>query len=157
MFHEIVKKEIRVPGSLTDTYLETFILNVTEKFMVQQRPLVLVCPGGGYHFTSEREAEIVALQFSAMGYHTAVLRYSCAPARFPTSLLELTKAVAYLRAHADEYKIDPDKIAVLGFSAGGHLAASLGVFWNTEWFSQIRADNGVKLTAEEAGTVIFSL
>ena len=54
MFHEIVKKEIRVPGSLTDTYLETFILNVTEKFMVQQRPLVLVCPGGGYHFTSER-------------------------------------------------------------------------------------------------------
>ena len=149
MFHEIVKKEIRVPGSLTDTYLETFILNVTEKFMVQQRPLVLVCPGGGYHFTSEREAEIVALQFSAMGYHTAVLRYSCAPARFPTSLLELTKAVAYLRAHADEYKIDPDKIAVLGFSAGGHLAASLGVFWNTEWFSQIRADNGVKLTAEE--------
>ena len=67
MFHEIVKKEIRVPGSLTDTYLETFILNVTEKFMVQQRPLVLVCPGGGYHFTVGRSGNAFAL--SVLGLH----------------------------------------------------------------------------------------
>ena len=44
--------------------------------------------------------------------------------------------------------IDPDKIAVLGFSAGGHLAASLGVFWNTEWFAKIREENGLQLPAE---------
>ena len=140
MQHMIIKDEIRVPGSLADTYLETFLLDINEKFSVQERPLVLVCPGGGYHFTSEREAEIIAMQFNAMGYHTAVLRYSCAPAQFPTALLELSKAVAYLRSHAAEWKIDPDHIAVLGFSAGGHLAASLGVFWNTEWFAQIRAE-----------------
>ena len=116
---------------------------------MQERPLILVCPGGGYNHTSDREAEIVAMQFNAMGYHTAVLRYSCAPAVFPTALLELTRAVAFFREHAGEYCIDPDRIAVLGFSAAGHLAASLGVFWNTEWFAQIRKENGVNLTAEQ--------
>ena len=149
MIHKIIKKEIQVPGTLEDTYMETFLLSVTDKFTVQERPLILVCPGGGYNHTSDREAEIVAMQFNAMGYHTAVLRYSCKPAVFPTALLELTKAVAFLREHAGECCIDPDRIAVLGFSAAGHLAASLGVFWNTEWFAQIRRENGVNLTAQQ--------
>ena len=149
MIHNIIREEIRVPGTLADTYLETFFLSVTESFTVQERPLILVCPGGGYHFTSEREAEIIAMQFNAMGYHTAVLRYSCKPAQFPTALLELSRAVAHLRAHAQKYMIDPERIAVLGFSAGGHLAASLGVFWNTEWFAKIREEAGVALTAQE--------
>ena len=88
------------------------------------------------------------MQFNAMGYHSAVLDYSCAPAQFPTALLELSKSVAYLRAHAKEWCIDPDKIAVLGFSAGGHLAASLGVFWNTEWFARIREESAAHAAAE---------
>ena len=95
MIHNIVREEIRVPGTLPDTYLETFLLDITPKFLIQERPLIVVCPGGGYRFTSDREAEIVAMQFNAMGYHTAVLRYSCAPAEFPTALMELSKAVAY--------------------------------------------------------------
>ena len=70
MDHMIIKEEIRVPGTLPDTYLETFFLSVTDKFSVQERPLILVCPGGGYNHTSDREAEIVAMQFNAMGYHT---------------------------------------------------------------------------------------
>ena len=149
MDHMIIKEEIRVPGTLPDTYLETFFLSVTDKFSVQERPLILVCPGGGYNHTSDREAEIVAMQFNAMGYHTAVLRYSCAQARFPTALLELTRAVAYMREHAKEYCIDPERIAVLGFSAGGHLVASLSLFWNSEWFAKIREENGVNLTPEQ--------
>ena len=149
MIHDILTEEIRVPGTLGSAYLETFFLDVTDKFTVQERPLVLVCPGGGYNHTSDRESEIVAIQFNAMGYHTAVLRYSCAPAVFPTALLELTKAVAYIRENAEKYRIDPERIAILGFSAAGHLAASLGVFWNTEWFAKIREENGVKLTAQQ--------
>lgn len=149
MIHNIIREEIRVPGTLEDTYLETFLLNITEKFTIKERPLILVCPGGGYHYTSEREAEIVAMQFNAMGYHTAVLRYSCLPAQFPTGVLELAKAVAYCRAHAEEWFIDPERIAVLGFSAGGHVAASLSIFWNTDWFAGIRKENGVDLAAEE--------
>ena len=69
MIHKIIKEEIRVPGTLTDTYLETYLLSITDKFTVQERPLILVCPGGGYNHTSDREAEIVAMQFNAMGYH----------------------------------------------------------------------------------------
>ena len=149
MIHKIIREEIRVPGTLEDAYLETFLLSVTDKFTVQERPLILVCPGGGYNHTSDREAEIVAMQFNAMGYHTAVLRYSCRPAVFPTALLELTRAVAYFRDHAGAYCIDPERIAVLGFSAAGHLAATLSVYWNTEWFAQIRKENGVNLTAEQ--------
>ena len=141
MNYQVLKQEIKVSKSLEYARLTTYLLDITPKFAVQERPLVLVCPGGGYHFTSEREAEIVAMQFNAMGYHSAVLDYSCAPAQFPTALLELSKSVAYLRAHAKEWCIDPDKIAVLGFSAGGHLAASLGVFWNTEWFARIREES----------------
>ena len=141
MNYQVLKQEIQVAESLEYARLTTYLLDITPKFAVQERPLVLVCPGGGYHFTSEREAEIIAMQFNAMGYHSAVLNYSCAPAQFPTALLELSKSVAYLRAHAKEWCIDPDRIAVLGFSAGGHLAASLGVFWNTEWFAKIREES----------------
>ena len=126
MNYQVFKKEIQVAESQEYARLTTYLLYLTPKFSVQERPLVLVYPGGGYHFTSEREGEIVALQFNAMGYHAAVLNYSCAPAQFPTALLELSKSVAYLRAHAKEWLIDPDRIVVLGFSAGGHLTASLG-------------------------------
>ena len=148
MNYQVLKQEIQVAESLEYARLTTYLLDITPKFAVQERPLVLVCPGGGYHFTSEREAEIVAMQFNAMGYHSAVLDYSCAPAQFPTALLELSKSVAYLRAHAKEWCIDPDKIAVLGFSAGGHLAASLGVFWNTEWFARIREESAAHAAAK---------
>ena len=148
MNYQVLKKEIQVAGSQEYARLTTYLLDVTQKFSVLARPLILVCPGGGYNHTSEREGEIVALQFNAMGYHAAVLDYSCAPAVFPTALLELTKSVAYLRANAQQWQIDPDRIAVLGFSAGGHLAASLGVFWNQEWFAKILKETPIPLTPE---------
>ena len=82
------------------------------------KPAVILCPGGGYEFTSDREAEAVAVQYIARGFHACVLRYSVAPAEFPQSLCELAWSVAYLREHAKEYGIKPDKIIVSGFSAG---------------------------------------
>ncbi len=100
------------------------------------RPLVLICPGGGYEFTFDRKAEAIAVQYIARGFHACVLRYSVVPAKFPQSLYELAWSVAYLRKHAAEYGIKPDKIIVAGFSAGGHLAASLGVFWDKDWLAK---------------------
>ena len=100
------------------------------------RPVIVVAPGGGYHFRSEREAEPVALRMVAEGFHACVLDYSVAPARFPQSLLELAAAVAYLRSHADRFGIDPDHIIPCGFSAGGHLCASLGTMWSEPWLAE---------------------
>ena len=95
---------------------------------VKQRPLVLVVPGGGYNHVSPREGDPVALQFAAAGYHTAVLTYSVGEgAQNYQPLRQLNEALALLRQNAGEWHILPDKIAVCGFSAGGHLALSAAV------------------------------
>ena len=86
-----------------------------------RRPLVLVVPGGGYEHVSAREADPVALQFAAAGYHTAVLTYSVGEgARNHQPLRQLRAAIGLLRQNAERWGILP----VCGFSAGGHLALS---------------------------------
>lgn len=97
-----------------------------------RRPSIVVFPGGGYHAVSEREAEPVALRFAGMGFNTFVVWYRVNPAVFPNPQQDAAAAVAYVRSHAEEWHCHPDKIAVLGFSAGGHLAGSLGVMWPRE-------------------------
>lgn len=128
--------QIKVEGSLPDAKLVTYIQDSSDALAIDKRPLVLICPGGGYAYTSDREAESIALQFLAMGYHAAVLRYSCAPAKFPTALLELASSMALIRGNAEEWHIDADKIIVQGCSAGGHLAASLGMLWNEDFVAE---------------------
>lgn len=101
------------------------------------RPAVLIVPGGGYEHVSLREAEPIALGFLEQGFNCFVLWYSVSnaegTARFPASLLELSKAVAMIRSHSEEWLTDPERIFVCGFSAGGHLAASLGTLWNRDF------------------------
>ena len=89
----------------------------------QKRPAVLVCPGGGYGFNSEREAEVIALRFLPQGYNAYVLNYSVAPNCFPTQIREVAAAMEVIYANAEQWNTDTDRIAIMGFSAGGHLAA----------------------------------
>lgn len=101
-----------------------------------RRPAVLIFPGGGYANISEREMEPVALSFFAEGYQAFVLRYTVfnddykAPDMLP--LYEAASAMAWLRTEYEAIDVDPEKIAVCGFSAGGHLAASLAVHFDSE-------------------------
>ena len=128
---------IQSEGSRFTGKLQTYFQdNSREIDLDRKRPVVLICPGGGYGTTSDREAEGLAVQFLAMGCHAAVLRYSTAPAFFPEALLQLAKTVALLRQHAGEWHIDADKILVQGSSAGGHLAACLGVFWKKPFLAE---------------------
>lgn len=100
-------------------------------------PSVIICPGGGYHLVSEREAEPVAKEYFAAGYQVFVLTYSVgASAKNFEPLCQLAATVAHVRAKAKEFCVDKNKIAVCGFSAGGHLAGSLGTLYNEEKFLQ---------------------
>lgn len=109
--------------------LEVLIQDPSEEIAVKKRPMIIICPGGGYEYTSAREAEPIAFRFMAEGYNCAILYYSCAPARYPVSLLELAESVRYIRKNAAGWHVDKNGIIVMGFSAGAHLAASFGCFW----------------------------
>lgn len=103
----------------------TMYLNLeSPEFNFTKRPLMIVLPGGGYAMHSERESEIIALQYMAAGYQACVLRYTLRDkAGWPYPLDDYDRTMEYISEHADEWNIDMDHVAVVGFSAGGHLAA----------------------------------
>ncbi len=103
------------------------------------RPGALILPGGGYTHCSPREAEPIALKFCAMGWAAFVLEYSCAPHLFPTALREAAAAMAHLRKNAPDMGVDPHMLAAVGFSAGGHLAGTLGTLFDAPEVSDIAA------------------
>lgn len=136
MIHQVI--ELKKEGTAANGKLYTYFLdNSKELNDGLLRPTVIICPGGAYRMTSDREAELVALKFMAMGCHALVLRYSVYPAEYPTALLELALAVKYVRERAKEFYVDENKVILCGFSAGGHLAASLGVFWKKRMLSEM--------------------
>lgn len=109
--------------------LEGYILDCEIAYgQNRNRPAVVVLPGGGYLYCSPREGEPVALRYAAAGFHAFILRYSTGwdAANF-SPLDEVSWAIGYIRQNAKEWNVDPEQIAVCGFSAGGHLALSSGL------------------------------
>lgn len=100
----------------------------TEMPALDRCPAILIFPGGAYAFCSDREADPVALAFLNAGYNAFVLRYSVSqncPVEevYTNAFAEAQEAMDYLHQNAGDLHIDPEQIAVVGFSAGGHLAA----------------------------------
>ncbi len=93
----------------------------------QPRPAVLVLPGGGYRYCSPREAEPLALAYLAEGFDAFVLEYATGDHPWETSYADALAGLERVRDHAQSAGTHPAPVAVVGFSAGGHLAASLGV------------------------------
>lgn len=136
IFTEMIKvteKELGRKKVTENARLVAYLLDSVSVAPNYARPAVIVCPGGGYAFCSDREAEPIAMQYLSMGYQVFVLYYSVAPETYPASLMELALSVKLVRDHAKEWMVDSNKIVVTGFSAGGHLACSLGMFWNREF------------------------
>ena len=100
------------------------------------KPALVICPGGGYEFCSIREGAPVARAFARDGIEAFVLEYDCVPVPLGTMPVRTAAAaVAWVREHAAQFHINPDRIAIGGFSAGGHLAGTLAAVWNKpEWF-----------------------
>ena len=131
-----------------DVNLSAYILDDSNEMRNgKPRGAVLILPGGGYLLCSDREAEPVAMSFAAMGYHAFVLRYSvygkgnnlpdtskplavmehCV---FPNPLYDVARAMELICKRANEWLVDVKKIAICGFSAGGHNAAMYSVYWD---------------------------
>ncbi|MEW9699740.1 alpha/beta hydrolase [Paenibacillus sp. SI8] len=91
---------------------------------------VIICPGGGYGRRAFHEGEPVAKWLNGLGIAACVLNYRVAPHQHPTPLQDAQRAIRTVRHYADEWRIDPNRIGILGFSAGGHLASSAGTLYD---------------------------
>lgn len=122
-----MKTEVIYLDKEKNVTLTTYLLDSSREFTnIKARPAILVLPGGGYTMCSDREAEPIAIAYAAEGYHTFVLRYSVdSYAKWPNPLQDAENALELIRSNSEAWEIDPSKIAVIGFSAGGHLAAAL--------------------------------
>lgn len=96
----------------------------------QEHGAVIVFPGGGYNHLAAHEAEPIAQWLNAAGFSAFVLRYRVAPYQHSLPWQDASRAIRTVRARAAEWKVQPDKIGVLGFSAGGHLAATVSTHYD---------------------------
>lgn len=141
MIHEIVHLKDHFPMLEFDVTLETYCPDNFDEFSKgRKRKAVIVFPGGGYEFLSEREAEPVALRFAGNDLASFVLKYTIKPQmKPPYPIVDALAAIAYVRKNARKYNVDEDKICVCGFSAGGHLAATVGAYyWEKEYLDFLK-------------------
>ena len=114
-----------------NVYLDVYVADKVGGFV---RDAILVIPGGGYgSVCSDREGEPIALAFIPRGYNAFVLHYSVASKEkraFPDQLIQASLAMKHIKDNAERYNINPERVFVTGFSAGGHLAGSLGILWH---------------------------
>lgn len=118
-------------GGVNGGYLTGYVRSPYPEIKPKARPAMLVLPGGGYGFLSEREGEPVALNFLSKGYSSFVLKYSINTAH-PVPLIEACMAVAYIRKNAEYLCVDKAHVGAIGFSAGGHLTGMLATMNGAE-------------------------
>lgn len=111
-------------------------------FPTYPRPAIIICPGGAYLTLSPTEGAPIAAQFSTYGYQAFVLEYTVVTRAddgvdtcYPAQMIDLAKAVSIVRANHERWNLDPEKLAIMGFSAGGHLCASYAVHWHEPWLA----------------------
>lgn len=117
----------------TDAFIEIAVPYNNDSLMREKSKAIVIVPGGSYSFTSNREADPVAIEYQRQGFVTIVLRYTV-KTEYPVPMKELAFTVDYIRKNAFRYYIDKDKITIIGFSAGGHLTASYGYLYKKQEF-----------------------
>ena len=144
----MITKSFDIQDKDSKAVLYSYVLDDQPRIMQKQnRPAIIICPGGGYLLTARKEGESVALRFASMGYHTFVLRYTTflegrplpdgtmppinENGYFPRQLFDLAEAMMIVKEHANEWHLDVNQIFLMGFSAGAHLSACMGTMWNS--------------------------
>ena len=114
-----------------EAYVEAYI---PDDIYGRKKDSILVIPGGGYGCVcSAREGEPIALYFLAKGYNAYILHYSVGEkAVFPRPLIQASLAVKYIKDNAEKHCGNRERVFATGFSAGGHLCASLGTLWHMQ-------------------------
>lgn len=133
-----------IPEGVQDCVVRACLHTGQRDVKQRMHPAIIICPGGAYEGVSEREAEPVAKLYLAAGYNTFILEYATKEkAKNFKPLCQLAATIAHIRKYSEEWFTEQYKIAVAGFSAGGHLAASLGTLFNKKEFLDIfgREDN----------------
>ena len=120
---------------LSDAYPNAYITAYLPYSKDTAADAILICPGGAYYSVCDgHEGENIALAFASRGFRTFVLHYSVKDeARFPKPLVEASLAMTYIKRNAAAFGVNPARVFVLGFSAGGHLAGSLGTLWHKDY------------------------
>jgi len=144
----MIVRNIKLRNENTKITLTTYVIDdSTEMLNGKKRPAILICPGGGYLYCSDREGEPIALSMAAMGYHAFVLRYSSyyddlskmsfengiepkPVSAHPAPVLDIALAMKCIHEHSNEWLVDTERIAICGFSAGSHNCAMYSVYWN---------------------------
>ncbi len=126
---------------------------------VRLRRTILLFPAGGYRFVSRRENDPIALKLVGEGINVFTLKYKVVPFEYPYPLIEAYAALAYININADKYFVDREHIGVMGFSAGGHLAASLSCYFrNDEFANELKIDKKIiKLSGCLLGYAVISM
>lgn len=138
MFHEKINLKSAFPNLNKQVELIAYCPdNFSEYSSGKKRKTIILLPGGAYSFLSEREDEVVALRLIGYDLNVFVLHYNLGPYHFPYPLLEGLAAVAYIRKNASKYHVDEDAICVMGFSAGGHFAATIAAYHHDQKFTSI--------------------
>lgn len=127
----MIIKRIYLEENNENVYMDAYISDKINGFVSDA---ILVIPGGGYgNVCSDREGEPIAEAFIPYGFNAFVLHYSVASTEkrsFPTQLIQASLAIKHIKDNFKEYNINPERVFVTGFSAGGHLCASIGTLWH---------------------------
>ena len=113
------------PAESFSPYMDTFLVGGA----CTPLGLVVILPGGGYSHRAYHEGDPIARRFNELGFHAVTVQYRVKPYNYPAGLNDVARAIRIIRANAAAWKVDPDKIAVCGFSAGGHLAGTSGLYY----------------------------
>ena len=140
LFDENIKnEENKFAGTITPYLVDE------EDDEIKKRGVMLILPGGGYGFCSD-DGEKMARWLNFFGVNAFVLKYRVAPYKHPAPIIDAKRAIRYIRYNADKFNIDPNKVGVLGFSAGGHLAGCVAEFFDK--FEQENKDEIDKICAK---------